>query len=107
MHCPVICVGGTEDHVHILFMLDKNTALADVVEQLKRASSKWMKTQSPENRYFAWQEGYAAFSVSQSKMETVKRYIQGQAEHHKKVPFLDELKQFLEAYNTAYDERYL
>lgn len=107
LHCPVIVVGGMPDHVHVLFMLDKNSSLSGVVERMKRATSKWMKEQSPECREFAWQDGYAAFSVSQLNLETVKHYIQDQEEHHKGKNYVEELKWFLNAYQVSYDERYL
>src|SRR5437899_2598786 len=81
---PAILIGGTADHVHLLFCLSKNYALKKIVEEVKKGSSKWIKTIDPRYREFHWQNGYGAFSVSQSKRETVKRYIENQEEHHRK-----------------------
>jgi hypothetical protein len=78
-----------------------------VVEDAKKSSSKWLKTQSPDLASFAWQAGYGAFSVSESAVETVTRYIDTQAEHHRKVTFQDEFRAFLTKHNLEYDERYL
>ena len=75
-----------------------------MVEEVKRSSSKWIKSLGPSYHDFSWQEGYGAFSVSQSKVETVTRYILGQKEHHKKMTFQDELKMFLKEYQVEYNE---
>ena len=81
---PAIVVGGVEDHVHALFALSKNHALKKIVEEVKKGSSKWMKTSAgTSNRDFRWQAGYAAFSVSQSNAPQVRKYIENQAEHHR------------------------
>ena len=69
---PALIIGGTEDHVHALFSLSKNQPLKKIVEEVKKGSSKWIKTQGPEFADFYWQAGYAAFSVSQSNVEEVK-----------------------------------
>jgi REP element-mobilizing transposase RayT len=84
---PAIVIGGVEDHVHALFSLSKNHALKKIVEEVKKGSSKWMKTaEGTSNRDFAWQGGYGAFSVSKSNEPDVKNYIQNQAEHHRNGP---------------------
>ena len=105
--CHVLCVGGTENHVHTLLMFSKTETVAHVVEEMKRNSSRWIKTLSPRYERFAWQGGYAAFSVSQSQIDTVIAYIGNQAEHHKKQSFRDEYLQFLQLYGIEYDERYV
>ena len=105
--CQVVCVGGTCNHVHTLLMLSKTETVAHVVEEMKRNSSRWIKTLSPQYEHFAWQGGYAAFSVSQSVVEKTKQYVMNQQEHHKKVSFHDEYIQFLKKYNIDYDERYV
>ena len=105
--CPMICIGGTTNHVHVLCVLNKNMALSKVVEEVKRSSSKWIKSKEPFYRQFGWQNGYGAFSVSQSKVEIVVKYIQNQEEHHKKMLFVDELKMFLREYGVEYKEEYL
>ena len=105
--CPMICIGGTTNHVHVLCVLNKNMALSKMVEEVKRCSSKWIKSKDPFYRQFGWQNGYGAFSVSQSKVEIVVKYIQNQEEHHKKMLFVDELKMFLREYGVEYKEEYL
>ena len=105
--CPTLLVGGTADHVHSLFALSKNHSIARIVYEVKRSSSKWIKTQGPEYKKFHWQSGYGAFSVSQSHVEQVRRYILGQERHHRKVTFQDEYREFLNRYEVEYDERYL
>jgi REP element-mobilizing transposase RayT len=105
--CPTVLVGGTEDHVHSLFALSKNHAIARIVYEIKRGSSKWIKTQGAAYRKFHWQSGYGAFSVSQSHVEQVRRYILGQERHHRKVTFQDEDREFLKRYEVEYDEQYI
>ena len=74
--CPAIAIGGVENHVHALFSLSKNYALKKIVEEVKKSSSKWMKTKhGANNPDFQWQNGYAAFSVSQSNVPDVRKYI--------------------------------
>src|SRR5437588_2580620 len=104
--CPTLIVGGAADHVHSLFVLSKNRSIAEIVYEVKRGSSKWIKTQGAEHKKFHWQSGYGAFSVSQSHVEQVRRYIAGQERHHRKVTFQDELREFLRRYEVEYDERY-
>ena len=103
----VIRVGGTEDHVHVLLMFAKTETIAHIVEEMNRNSSRWVKSLSPRYEKFAWQGGYAAFSVSQSKVETVVNYIGNQKEHHKRQSFHDEYLQFLKLYGIEYDEKYV
>jgi REP element-mobilizing transposase RayT len=103
---PAIVIGGVEDHLHALFMLSKNQPLKKIVEEVKKGSSKWMKT-ATGNGDFCWQNGYAAFSVSQSSVPQVKRYIQNQETHHRKMTFQDELRALLQRHQVAFDERYV
>ncbi len=106
--CPVIEINGVEDHVHILFLLSKNHALKSIVEELKKGSSKWMKTpDGTHNSNFYWQGGYGGFSVSQSKVAVVRKYIQNQEEHHRKVSFQDELRELFRLHEIEFDERYV
>lgn len=102
-----ILINGTGDHIHILCVMSKNIALAKLIEEIKRHSSRWIKTRQPYYRQFAWQGGYAGFSVSQSLHDKTKGYIQNQEEHHKKMSFKEELIAFLKEYGIEYDERYL
>jgi putative transposase len=104
---PALIIGGVADHVHVLFCLSKNHALAKVIEELKKGSSKWMKTHGPEFRNFYWQAGYGAYSVSQSNVEQVHRYIESQEEHHRTKSFQEEFLAFLDRYEMEYDERFI
>ncbi len=105
--CETLIVGGVEDHTHSLFALSRTLPIASVVKEVKRTSSGWIKTTSRNLSKFHWQGGYAAFSVSQSNLNEVIRYIENQEEHHKRVAFQDEYRAFLKAYGVDYDERYL
>ena len=105
--CQVLCVGGTENHVHALVMFSKTETVAHLIEEIKRNSSRWIKTLTPVYEKFAWQGGYAAFSVSQSQVDNVVRYINNQEEHHKKQTFREEYIEFLKLYHIDYDERYV
>ena len=98
---------GIEDHVHALFSLSKNHALKRIIEEVKKGSSKWMKTDGPRNPKFYWQGGYAAFSVSQSNVPEVKAYIRDQEQHHAKITFQDELRALFDRHQVEYDERYV
>ncbi len=100
-------IGGVADHVHLLIQWRADEALATLMRRLKANSSRWVHTTFSTMRGFAWQEGYAAFTVSPSQFETVQRYIRGQASHHRRQGFVDELRALLEAHGVEYDERYL
>ncbi len=98
-----ILINGTNDHVHILCVMSKNIALAKLTEEIKRHSSRWIKTINPYYKQFAWQGGYAGFSVSQSLHEKTKNYIYKQEQHHKKLTFKEELILFLKEYKIEYN----
>ncbi len=102
-----ICINGTDDHIHILCVMSKNIALAKLMEEIKRHSSRWIKAKGVHYKNFFWQGGYSGFSVSQSVHQRTKNYIENQKEHHKKTSFKDELLAFLTEYGVDYDERYL
>lgn len=104
---PSLCIDGTYDHLHILFVLARTIKIAELVEEVKTSSSKWIKTNGREFRNFHWQRGYGAFSIGQSQVKTVKRYILTQKEHHQRVSFQDEYRNFLKRYQIEYDERYV
>ena len=87
--------------------MSKNIALSKLTEEIKRHSSRWIKTRGAHYKQFAWQGGYTGFSVSQSLHDKTKRYIEQQEEHHKKMTFKEELIAFLKEYDIDYDERYL
>jgi REP element-mobilizing transposase RayT len=89
--CFVIAINGVANHVHLLFVLSRNHSLGQIVGQLKKGATDWLKKQSDEFADFAWQTGYGAFSVSYSDVDQVKRYIQNQQKHHETVLFDDEI----------------
>jgi len=102
-----IQIGGTSDHLHILCTLPKTMAPADLVEEIKKSSSKWIKTKGLHYHDFYWQDGYGGFSVSSSGVEGLKRYILNQKEHHYNLSAIDEYKRLLDEYGIPYEDRYL
>ncbi len=104
---PAIAINGTEDHVHMLISLSRKIALSDLIEEVKKSSSKWIKTKGTAYKNFYWQNGYGAFSIGQSNVETLKRYIAKQKDHHQQQTFQEEFRIFLKIYNIEYDERYV
>ena len=100
-------INGTADHIHLLSSLPRTMALSKYIEEIKRSSSRWIKTKDRRYEKFAWQNGYGAFSVSSSKKDSVVWYIAKQKEHHRMVTFKEEFIAFLQKYNIKYDERYL
>jgi putative transposase len=102
---PSLKVGGVADHVHILCFLSKTQAIADLVKELKRESSQWLKTKGLSSFY--WQNGYGAFSISPSHIDALREYIQNQEEHHRTESFQDEFRRLLEKYEVEFDERYV
>jgi len=93
------------DHLHWLCTLPRTITIADFLNKAKSNSSKIGKIQVDRN--FSWQNGYGAFSVSQSNLEVVKKYIENQEEHHQKISFQDEYRKFLKEYKVEYDEKYV
>ncbi|KPL07455.1 transposase [candidate division BRC1 bacterium SM23_51] len=107
LRCSAIQIGGVADHVHILCVLSKNVSVAQLVEAVKKPTSKWLKSKGPAFTGFHWQAGYGAFSVSQSNVEKVRAYIANQEKHHRKLSFEEEFRRLLGKHRVAYDERYL
>lgn len=107
LDCPPLIVGGVEDHVHLLCRFGRAVTQAEWVKELKRVSNLWLKQHGREYADFQWQGGYADFSVSQSNLETVTRYIANQESHHQKMNFQDELRQLLRKHQQEWDERYV
>jgi len=105
--CECFRVGGVADHVHLAVRLPRTVSVAELVEQLKSSSSKWLKTQSPALSKFAWQRGYGAFSVGPADLDALTRYIDSQETHHRKQSFQDEFRAFLKKYGVEFDERYV
>ena len=99
--------GGIEDHVHFLIKFHPTFAISATLQLLKANSSKWINEQRKTKRKFQWQSGYGAFSVSQSKVDAVKKYIANQREHHRKLTFQDEYLAILERHQIEYDPKYV
>lgn len=102
----LLMAGGIPDHIHLLTSINKNLTIPEVVRKIKSSSTNWIRKKI-RNRVFAWQNGYAAFSVSNSKIDQMQNYIKNQRSHHKNINFEEELKLFLDKYEIPYDERYL
>jgi REP element-mobilizing transposase RayT len=100
-------VGGVEDHVHILLSLPSTMAVAKALQLIKGGSSKWIHETFPDQREFAWQVEYGAFSVSVSQLDKTIEYIKGQAEHHRRMTFQEEFLALLKKHRIEYDDRYL
>lgn len=107
LHAVPIAIGGTADHVHLLMGLPADLAVSDCMRVVKTNSSRWIKERWPERRSFAWQGGYGAFSVSESRRGAVIRYIQDQALHHRRISFQDELRSLLKNHRVGFDERFM
>lgn len=107
VECECFRVGGVADHVHLAVRLSRTITMAQLIEELKTSSSKWLKTQSPALAAFAWQRGYGAFSVGPSDLNALLHYIDTQEEHHKTRTFQEEYRAFLKKYGIEYDERYV
>ena len=104
---PALMVGGVADHVHLLCELGRTVTQANLVMEIKRGSSRWVKERFDGMDGFAWQNGYGIFSIGQSQVEQVVKYIEGQEKHHQKVSFQDEFRILLQKYKLDYDEKYL
>lgn len=103
----LIGAGGMPDHVHLLVSQGRDASLSQLLRELKANSSRWLHESFPEQRKFAWQSGYGAFSVSLSRLGEVRRYIENQAEHHRTRTFQEEFLELLKRHNLAFDERYV
>jgi REP element-mobilizing transposase RayT len=102
-----LLINGMVDHVHLLFDLPASICISEALRIIKANSSGWVHEKWPSRRMFAWQIGYAAFSVSQSNSRQVYNYIANQEKHHRKVSFKEELLAFLKKHNIQYDERFI
>ncbi len=102
-----IVVGGTANHVHLLARLPADLAVADCLRVVKTNSSRWAKERWPRRRAFAWQSGYGAFSVSESRRGAVIRYIQNQEQHHRRISFQEEFLKLLSSHGVEFDARYI
>lgn len=104
---PALAICGTENHVHLLISLSKKLALGDLIMELKRDSSKWLKMKGKRFADFHWQDGYGAFSVGESQRKTVTDYVNRQKDRHKTLSFEDELVALADRYGVSYDPKYL
>ncbi len=104
IHVESLAIGGMPDHTHLLINIPTDVAMAKVVNQLKSNSSKWAKAGNP---LFAWQQGFAAFSVSASNVGAVKDYIRTQEEHHRKRSFEGEFLALLRKHGVPYDLKFV
>ena len=100
-------VGGTDDHVHIACSLPRTLTVSKLMEEIKKSSSAWVKTQGKAYDRFSWQAGYGAFSLGQSQMPALLRYIDGQKAHHRTQAFKEEFQAFLHKYGVEFDENYV
>ncbi len=107
MESPLLAMNGTADHVHMLVSLGKTATLSDLMLNVKRDSSKWIKENDATLDSFGWQAGYFAFSIGESGVDALRAYIAGQKEHHKAIDFKDEVRTFLRKYGMEWDERYI
>ena len=103
----VLRVGGVAHHVHIVTTLPRTVSHAQLIEGIKKPSSKWIKTLDARYRGFSWQRGYAAFSVSQSQLKTVVQYALRQEEHHRHRTFQEEYRELLRLHAIEFDEQYM
>jgi len=105
LKCGVRIINGMPDHVHILFLLNKNYAIKEVFKSIKGESSHWWNQSNFSRKKFAWQTGYGAFSVSESKVKEVEDYIRRQKEHHKKMTYQEEVELMIKKYGLMSDNQ--
>jgi putative transposase len=99
--------GGTADHLHLLARFPPTISISEMQQNIKGSSSGWVNREHKTDAHFGWQDGYAAFSVSPSKVPAVSRYIKNQEAHHRRTTFKVELIKLLEKHEVEYDERYV
>lgn len=107
LDCLPIKIGGVADHVHLLTTLSRTIAMAEFIKEIKRVSTKWIQERGGMFRQFHWQAGYGCFSVSESRLAAVVRYIEQQEEHHRKITFQEEYRELLRRHNQTWDEAYV
>jgi REP element-mobilizing transposase RayT len=106
MESPLLAMGGVPDHVYMLMSLSKTVTVSDLMLNVKRDTSKWMK-ETQGLSAFAWQDGYFAFSIGESGVVALQEYIANQKKHHQAVSYMDEVRTFLRKYGISWDERYV
>lgn len=105
-HCPAIAVGGTYNHIHILYVQSKTMTLSDTVRLIKANTSKWINSKNSILHPFAWQDGYGAFSISHGHVDAVTNYIKSQEQHHSKITFQEEFRRLCQLYDVDLNEKY-
>ena len=103
----ILAIGGMRDHIHLLIELSNLDNFSSFVKELKTSSTLWIHKNFPDLKDFAWQEGYGSFSVSYSSVESVKKYIENQEQHHSNMSYDDEFLKFLKLHKVEYDERFV
>jgi len=103
----MLAINGMPDHVHIFMGYEPTESLSDLIREIKKSSSEWIKSNRLCSMKFAWQSGYGAFSHSRSQVDAVVKYVRNQKEHHRKRSFKDEYLKILKDFEVEYDERYL
>lgn len=98
--CPLRAINGTKDHIHILFLLNQNYSVEEIIKNIKGESSHWINQNNLTKEKFSWQTGYGAFSVGDSKISAAEKYIENQKEHHKKISYAEKVKMFLKKYGS-------
>jgi putative transposase len=106
-NAKALCIGGTDNHVHLLISIPATIHVAELVKAIKAISSIWVHEEYPEKRHFAWQKGYGAFSIGRAQREVTAAYIANQEEHHRKRSFEEEFVTFLERNGVEYDARFV
>ncbi len=107
LECNPVQIGGYRNHVHILCLLSRKITQMKLLEEVKKNSSKWIKTQGAAYRNFYWQNGYGIFSVNPYEVDVVINYIKNQEAHHQRKTFQREFRSFLKKYEVDFDERYV
>jgi REP element-mobilizing transposase RayT len=105
--CPLLKIGGTDNHLHILCRMERVVTVSKLLEEVKKNSSKWIKGKDERLANFTWQAGYGAFSIGMSNVEALEKYIARQKTHHRKVSFQDEYRALLKKYRVEWDENYV
>ena len=103
---PAILIGGVADHIHAIILMSRKVAIMDIVKEAKTETSKWLKLQPTCTKKFSWQAGYGAFSVSESNIKAVKKYIAEQEKHHRRMTFQEEFRELCRRHGLELDERY-
>lgn len=106
LHCPTHGIGAADDQIHIACSLARTVSASKLIQEIKQDSSHWMKQHGAAYIGFAWQNGYGAFSIGQSQLADLQRYITGQRDHHRRESFQDEFRRLLAKYEIEVDERY-